>query len=126
MSTDRAQLEAAEQAFNEAMISNDTALIAECITPEWVLVTPERGPIPGKDILAIIGAGILTHETMTKSIVHVHVMGEVGTVTARGQNSGTFQGSPITADEWITDVYHRIDGRWRCVLTHLTPTNVPS
>ena len=32
-----------------------------------------------------------------------------------------FQGHPLSADEWITDVYTRVDGRWRCVLTHLTP-----
>jgi ketosteroid isomerase-like protein len=119
------QLEAAELAFNDAMVSNDPARIADCITSEWVLVTPERGPIPGRDILAIISAGILTHETMTKSAAHIHVMGDVGTVTARGQNTGTFKGAPISADEWITDVYHRLDGRWRCVLTHLTPAADP-
>lgn len=24
-------------------------------------------------------------------------------------------------DEWITDVYRRENGEWRCMLTHLTP-----
>jgi ketosteroid isomerase-like protein len=121
MTPDRDALEAAENAFNEAMISNDPARIAECITPDWVLVTPERGPIPGSFILGLIGAGTLTHDRMTKSTAHIHVMGDVATVTGRGQNTGTYQGAPIAADEWITDVYHRLDGRWRCVLTHLTP-----
>jgi hypothetical protein len=32
-----------------------------------------------------------------------------------------FRGEPISADEWITDVYHREGNRWRCVLTHLSP-----
>lgn len=121
--TDLEALEAAETAFNAAMISNNPALIAECVTPDWVLVTPEGGPIAGSEILSIIGAGVLTHTTMTKATGHVHVMGDVATVTARGQNTGTFRGTPITADEWITDVYNRIDGRWRCVLTHLTPAS---
>ena len=45
----------------------------------------------------------------------------IAVVTGRGQNTGTFNGQPIAADEWITDVYRKVDGRWLCVLTHLTP-----
>lgn len=82
MSELREQLEAAEQAFHAAMISNDPARIAQCITLDWVLVTPERGPIPGQEILALIGAGVLTHQTMTKTISDVQVLGSVATVTA--------------------------------------------
>jgi ATP-dependent helicase YprA (DUF1998 family) len=33
-------LEEAERAFNAAMISNDPAQIAACVTEDWVLVTP--------------------------------------------------------------------------------------
>ncbi len=110
----------AEEAFNEAMISNDVARIAECVTPNWVLVTPERGPVPGLEILKIIGTRMLAHATMTKTIHHMHVMGDVALVTARGQNTGHFRDIPISADEWITDVYHRLDLRWRYA-THLTP-----
>ncbi|MDB5805717.1 MAG: hypothetical protein JWN73_3039, partial [Betaproteobacteria bacterium] len=39
------------------------------------------------------------------------------------RNTGTFQGMPIRADEWITDVYRLENGQWRCVLTHLTPAH---
>ena len=119
--TDHAALEAAEQAFSAAMISNDLARISACITPDWVLVTPEKGPIPARDILAAIGSGVLSHDSMVKVTHHIHLMGDVATVTGRGQNTGRFRGDPITADEWITDVYHRQADHWRCVLTHLTP-----
>jgi len=47
--------------------------------------------------------------------------GDVAVVTARGQNTGHFRGKRISADEWVTDVYRKVDGRWLCVLTHLTP-----
>lgn len=114
-------LDAAEQAFNAAMISNDPTQIAACIAQDWVLVTPERGPIPAQAILEAIRSGVLTHDTMTKTTHHVHLMGNVATVTGRGQNTGTFHGEPISADEWITDVYRREGNKWRCVLTHLTP-----
>ena len=125
MNADRDELEAAEQRFNDAMVSNDVARIAECITPGWVLVTPERGPVAADHVLAAIESGMLTHDWMVKSTHHIHQMGDVATVTGRGRNTGTFRGEPIAADEWITDVYHRMEGRWRCVLTHLTPAGEP-
>ncbi len=117
----RAELEAAEKAFSAAMVSNDPPQIAECITFDWVLVTPENGPVSAKDMLDAIGKGILGHLTMAKVTHHVTILGDVATVTGRGQNTGWFKDTALDADEWITDVYHRIDGRWRCVLTHLTP-----
>ncbi|URK88633.1 nuclear transport factor 2 family protein [Rhizobium sp. RCAM05350] len=118
-------LEAAERAFNAAMISNDPGRIAACITPDWVLVTPQRGPVPAQDVLAAIESGLLSHDTMTKTTHHIHLLGDVATVTGRGQNTGLFHGEPISADEWITDVYRRDGSSWRCVLTHLTPAATP-
>jgi ketosteroid isomerase-like protein len=116
----RDQLEAAEQAFNAAMISNDLDAIRRCITDDWVLVTPEIGPVSAQTMLGLIAAGTLVHDTMTKTTHHMHVLGGVATVTGRGQNTGWFGGNPISADEWITDVYRLMDGKWRCVLTHLS------
>jgi len=52
---------------------------------------------------------------------HAAVVGDMAWVTGRGQNTGTFDGAPIQADEYITDIYRRENGQWRCMLTHLTP-----
>jgi ketosteroid isomerase-like protein len=112
---------AIENAFNAAMISNDVSEIAACITDEWVLVTPQVGPVSRDGMLAAIGSGVLSHDTMTKEIVRVEVYGDVAVVTGRGRNTGMFKGQPIKADEWITDVYRKVESRWLCVLTHLTP-----
>jgi ketosteroid isomerase-like protein len=57
---------------------------------------------------------------------HAQVAGDVAWITGRGQNTGTFLGAPLKADEYITDIYHRQDGVWRCVLTHLTPVSKPA
>ena len=110
-----------EEAFNDAMVSNDVESIARCITDDWILVTPEAGPVPRSRILEVIGTGRLTHTTMTKIALHACVMGDVAWITGRGQNTGTFNGSPMEADEYITDIYRRENGEWRCMLTHLTP-----
>jgi len=110
-----------EDAFNKAMISNDVEQISRCITDDWILVTPEAGPIPRSRILSVIASGLLTHATMTKVATHACVIGDVAWVSGRGQNTGTFNGEQISADEYITDIYRRVDGEWRCMLTHLTP-----
>jgi ketosteroid isomerase-like protein len=115
------ELARVEEDFNQAMISNDVAQIRACITDDWVLVTPEAGVMPGSRILHVIATGDLTHDTMTKNVGRVKVYGDVAVVTARGRNSGSYKGQPISADEWVTDVYRKIDGRWLCALTHLTP-----
>ena len=116
-----AEFQAVEDRFNAAMISNDPKEIAACITDDWALVNPESGPLPGEIILALIGNGVLTHDTMTKRVDRARVYGDVAIVTGRAHNTGTYQGNPIEADEWVTDVYLRTDDGWRCVITHLTP-----
>lgn len=112
-----------EERFNDAMVSNDLARISACISDDWVLVTPEKGPIGREAILHVIGSGMLTHDSMTKQVLRAKVYGDVAVVTGRGRNTGTFRGEPICADEWITDVYRLSEGHWRCVLTHLTPAD---
>jgi ketosteroid isomerase-like protein len=115
------ELSEVEEAFNRAMISNDVSRIAACIADDWVLVTPEAGVVSRERILGVVASGELTHDTMTKDVARVKVYADIALVTARGRNTGSFKGQPIAADEWITDVYHRVDGRWLCRLTHLTP-----
>ena len=119
-----AQFTALEDAFNAAMISNDIARIAACVSSDWTLVTPEAGPVGLDRILSVIANGVLTHDTMTKDISRVKLYGDVAVVTGRGRNTGTFKGEPISADEWITDVYHKVGEQWLCTLTHLTPVQV--
>ena len=125
MTADEQALVDAEAAFNRAMITNDAAKIRQCISADWVLVTPERGPVPGAAVLDAIASGTLVHNTMTKQSRVVRTLGDTGFVTGRGQNTGWFRGHPISADEWITDIYRRVDGRWLCELTHLTPAAAP-
>ena len=115
------ELARVEEDFNRAMVSNDVLRISACVADDWVLVTPEVGVVTRSRILHVIESGELSHDTMTKDAGRVRVYGDVAVVTARGQNTGHFRGQRISADEWVTDVYRKVDGRWLCVLTHLTP-----
>ncbi|WP_109357508.1 nuclear transport factor 2 family protein [Sphingorhabdus sp. EL138] len=115
------EFQAVEDRFNAAMISNDANLIAECITDDWALVTIESGPVDRETILGIIEAGVLTHSTMTKQVTRVRQYGDIAVVTGRGQNTGAYQGNPIEADEWVTDVFTRTGDDWKCLITHISP-----
>ena len=110
-----------EERFNRAMVSNDVDTISKCITDDWIVITPEAGPVPRSRILDVVGSGRLTHSSMSKTATHAAVIGDMAWVTGRGQNAGTFNGSPIEADEYITDIYRRVGDEWLCMLTHLTP-----
>jgi ketosteroid isomerase-like protein len=110
-----------EDNFNVAMISNSVDEIKKCITSDWVLVDSQGGIIPQERIFGVIEQGLLSHSTMTKEILRVKVHGDIALVTGRGQNTETWQGQPMEADEWITDVYKKENDKWLCVLTHLTP-----
>ena len=115
------QFQQIEDSFNKAVVSNDIEEIKKCITNDWVLVDSQGGIIPQERFFGVLEQGLLSHSIMTKEILRVKVYGDIALVTGRGQNTGTWQGQPMEADEWITDVYKRENGKWLCVLTHLTP-----
>ncbi len=110
-----------ENNFNLAVISNKVDEIKKCITNDWVLVDSQGGIISQEAFFNVLEQGFLSHKTMTKQILRVKVYEEIALVTGRGQNTGTWQGQPLEADEWITDVYKKENDKWLCVLTHLTP-----
>lgn len=115
------QFQKIENNFNAAVISNRVDEIKKCITSDWVLVDSQGGIIPQEGFFKVLEQGLLSHSTMTKKILRVKLYGDIALVTGRGQNTGTWQGQPMQADEWITDVYNKENDTWLCVLTHLTP-----
>jgi len=43
-----------EERFNLAMISNDIDKITNCITDDWILITPETGYVSRLRIMGVI------------------------------------------------------------------------
>lgn len=110
-----------EDAFNQAIISNNLAGISKCISADWVLIDAQGGIIPRERFYYVVEQGMLKHTTMIKEILRVKIYDNIALVTGRGKNTGFFNGQPIQADEWVTDVYKKENDKWICVLTHLTP-----
>lgn len=104
-----------------AIVANDVDRIARFADPDWVLVTPEGGPRPLAAFLALVASGDLVHTAMTFTVLDVRVVDDTAMVLAHGVNRGTWRGEPFSADEWVTEMFVRRAGQWRCTMSALTP-----
>ncbi|MCC3765921.1 nuclear transport factor 2 family protein [Glycomyces sp. TRM65418] len=103
-----------------ALIANDASLIASHMTDDWVYVDA-NGFSSKADVIGWIASGRLAHRSMrTVERERVARIGDTVVITARMASSGEWDGVPYTTDEWISDVYVRVDGRWRAAFTQKT------
>jgi ketosteroid isomerase-like protein len=110
-------------ARDDALVTNDANIIAGFMADDWVYVGP-AGPTPKADLIGWIASGKLAHHTMqVMGRPRVAVHGETVMMTSRRASSGAWEGVPYTADEWISDVFVRLGGRWRCVLSQKCPAD---
>ncbi len=103
-----------------AMVANDADRIGSFMADEWVIVS-ERGISTKDHFLEFVRSGQLTH-SMFENVgdARVRVYGDTAVLTIRVVNTAHFGGQTFEADEWTSDVFVKRDGRWLCVLTHIT------
>jgi ketosteroid isomerase-like protein len=105
----------------KAMVANDADRIGSFMADEWVIVS-ERGISTKDEFLSFVHSGQLTHSMFEmKGDARIREYGDVALLTARVINTAHFAGQQFDADEWTTDVFVKRDGRWTCVLSHITP-----
>ncbi len=46
--------------------------------------------------------------------------GDTAVLTGRVTNTAHYKGQRFDADEWTSDVFVNRNGRWLCVLSHIT------
>jgi ketosteroid isomerase-like protein len=106
--------------WDRAMIGNDADAIGQFMAHDWTIVGSD-GTIGTRDaFLDLVRSGVLTHDVMTSEDMRIRVYGDTAVVIARGVSGGTYQGQPFREHERASNVFIRQDGRWRCVLTHLS------
>lgn len=108
-------------AWAKAIVDNDAEAIGKFIADDWVIVS-KTGISEKHRFLELVASGELTHESMEAiaGTTRVRVCGDMAVLTARVTNTAHFGGKEFLADEWTTDVFAKINGEWKCVLTHLT------
>jgi ketosteroid isomerase-like protein len=109
-----------ETAFAEAIVKNDLEGIGRLVTDDWIIIDPDGGIVDRTRFFEVIKSGALTHEMMESGDFRVRVYGDSAVVTGVTRTKGKFMGQEFSTQERATDVFVKRDGRWQCVLTHLT------
>ena len=109
-----------EKAFAEAIVKNDPEAIGRLVADDWIIIDPDGGIVDRKRFFEVIKSGALTHEMMESEDFRVRVYGDSSVVTGVTRTKGKFMGQEFSTRERATDVFVKRDGRWQCVLTHLT------
>jgi len=109
-----------EEAFAEAIVKNDLEGLRRLVADDWIIIDPNGEIVDRTRFFEVITSGALTHDTMESENFRVRVYGDSAVVTAITRTKGKFMGQEFGTRERATDVFVRRDGRWQCVLTHLT------
>lgn len=110
----------------EAMIANDADAIGSFMSDDWVIVS-DRGISEKEHFLSFVRDGRLTHSRFEMAgEARIRGYGETAMITGRIVNTANFDGREFEADEWTTDVFAKVNGEWKCVLSHITPVGPPT
>jgi ketosteroid isomerase-like protein len=120
MKTTEADLLKLEKEFAAAIVSNDLEGIGRLVTDDWIIIDPNGEIVDRARFFEVIKSGALTHDMMESEDFRVRAYGDSAVVTGVTRTKGKFMGQDFSTQERATDVFVKRDGRWRCVLTHLT------
>ncbi|MEU4649502.1 nuclear transport factor 2 family protein [Nocardia fluminea] len=114
------QLLAVLDEWQVAIVANDADRIGSYMADEWIMVS-ENGMTTAEQFLAFVRSGDLTHSAMVRvGDPRIRYHGDLALLTTRVTNTAHYQGIRYDADEWTTDAFRRVDGRWCCLLTQIT------
>jgi ketosteroid isomerase-like protein len=109
-----------EKEFTQVIVSNNLEGLGRIVADDWIIIDPNGAIVDRARFFEVIKSGALTHDTMESEDLRVRVYGDSAVVTAVTRTKGKFMGQEFNTQERATDVFVKRDGRWRCVLTHLT------
>lgn len=114
------ELVALAHEWDRSMVENDADAIGRYMADDWTIIGSDGSLGDKATFLGLVSSGVLRHDVMKSDDVRVRVYGETAVVTSRGVSGGTYQGQPFREVERVSCVFVREEGRWRCVLTHLS------
>jgi ketosteroid isomerase-like protein len=114
------ELAQVEEKFADAIAKNDSEMIGQFVTDDWIIINADGSIIDRQRFLDVIRSGTLTHEMLKSDEMRVRVYGDTAIVSALTRSNGKFMGHEFSTRERSTDVFVRRDGQWLCVLTQLT------
>jgi len=118
--TSEKELLRVEKEFAEAIVKNDLEGIERLVADDWIIIGPDGEIVERSRFFEVIKSGAMTHDTMESEDFRIRVYADSAVVTGITRTKGKFMGQEFSTEERATDVFVKCDGRWQCVLTHLT------
>ena len=109
-----------EKEFAEAIVKNDLEGVERLVVDDWIIIGPDGEIVERARFFEVIESGDMTHDTMESEDFRIRIYGDSAVVTGITRAKGKFMGQEFSTQERATDVFVKRDGRWQCVLTHLT------
>jgi ketosteroid isomerase-like protein len=109
-----------EKQFAAAIVSNDLEGIGRLVMDDWIIIGGDGEIVDRARFCEVIKSGALTHDKMESENFRVRVYGDSAVITGITRTHGKFMGQEFSTRERATDVFVKRDGKWQCVLTHLT------
>ena len=106
--------------WDRAMLENDADAIGRFMADDWTIVGSDGRVGDKATFLGLVKSGALSHDVMESDDFEVRVYGDTAVIMAKGVSGGTYQGQRFRELERSSNVFVRREGRWRCVLTHLS------
>ena len=119
-SSARDELIALAHEWDRSMVENDANAIGRYMADDWVIIGPDGRVGDKATFLESVRSGVLTHNVMESHDLEARVYGNTAVVLSRGISGGMYHGQPFREVERVSCVFVKGDGRWRCVLTHLS------
>ena len=118
--TSEEELLKVEKEFAKAIVKNDLEGIERLVAVDWIIVGPDGEIVERVRFFEVIKSGAMTHDAMESEDFRMRIYGDSAVVTGITRTKGKFMGQEFSTKERATDVFVKRDGRWQCVLTHLT------
>jgi ketosteroid isomerase-like protein len=121
LSPDRREILEFSEEWAKAIVANDTKAIGSFMSDDWIMVS-NMGTCDKAKFLSFVESGDLTHSSMDLAeLARIEVYGDFAVSASRVTNTAHYRGQTFEQNEWTSDVFRKIDGEWKCVLTHITP-----
>jgi ketosteroid isomerase-like protein len=106
--------------WDRAMVSNDADLIGRYMSDDWIIIGSDGRVGDRATFLELVRSGALSHDVMESHDIDVRLYGDTAVMLARGLSGGKYQGQAFRETERVSCVFVKEEGRWRCVMTHLS------
>lgn len=113
-----AELEAVSKAYDTAISQRDMDALVKILAPGVVFTTATGRVMDRAAVLEMLTKPDTHYESVQSDDIRRRITGEVAVETGRVRVRGRRKGQPVDETQRYTDVWQRMDGRWRLIAEH--------